>query len=52
MIFNIYAQTVSRIPYRHFVFYKVASIFIHADILVLVSEFVIVLVILLSGGCC
>ena len=28
------------------------SIFIHADILVLVSEFVVVVVILSSDGCC
>ena len=44
MIFNIYAQIVSRIPCRHF---KVASKnkhFIHADILVLVSEFVVVVI--------
>ena len=55
VIFNIYAQTVSRIPCRHFILCKVASKtkhFVHADILVLVSEFVVVVVILLSGGCC
>ena len=49
MIFNIYAQTVSRIPCRHFVLCKVASktrlsIFIHADILVLVSGFLVVVI--------
>ena len=48
VIFNIYAQTVSRIPCRHFVLCKVASktisIFIHADILVMVSEFVVVVI--------
>ena len=43
----IFAQTVSRIPCRHFVLCKVASKtkhFIHADILVLVSEFVVVVI--------
>ena len=47
MIFNIYAQTVSRIPCRHFVLCKVASktkCFINADIIVLVSEFVVVVI--------
>ena len=45
VIFNIYAQTVSRIPCRHFVFcVKWLGIFIHADILVLVSEFVVVVI--------
>ena len=44
VIFNIYAQIVSSIPCRHF---KVASMnkhFILADILVLVSEFVVVVI--------
>ena len=43
----IYAQIVSRIPCRHFVLCKVASKikhFIHADIIVLVSEFLLVVV--------
>ena len=43
----IFAQTVSRIPCRHFVLCKVASKtkhFIHTDILVLVSEFVVVVI--------
>ena len=47
VIFNIYAQTVSRIPCRHFVLCKVASKtkhFILADILVLVSEFLVVVI--------
>ena len=38
-----------RIPCRHFVWLARLSIFIHADILVLVSEFVMV-VIFLSGA--
>ena len=33
---------LSRIPCRHFILCKMANIFIHADILVLVSEFVVV----------
>ena len=39
----MYAHTVSRIPCRHFVLCKVAgkTNIIHADILVLVSEFVV-----------
>ena len=41
---NIYAQTVSRIPCRHFVLCRVASIFLYADILVLISEFVMVVI--------
>ena len=49
MIFNIYAQTVARIPCRHFTLCKVhvaskTKHFIHADILVLVSEFVVVVI--------
>ena len=47
VIFNIYAQIVSRIPCRHFILCKVASKtkhFILADILVLVSEFLVVVV--------
>ena len=47
VIFNIYAQTVSRIPCRHFVYVKWLarlSIFICADILVLVSGFVVVVI--------
>ena len=47
MIFNIYAHIVTRIPYRHFILCKVASKtkhFIHADILVLVSELVVVVI--------
>ena len=42
LVFNIYAQTVFRIPCRQFILCKVASKtkhFILADILVLVSEF-------------
>ena len=39
---------MSRIPYRHFILCKVASktisIFIHADILVLVSELLVVVI--------
>ena len=61
VIFNIYAQIVSRIPWRHFVLCKVASKtkhFIHADILLLVSEFVAVVILsewwslYLNGGRC
>ena len=61
MIFNIYAHIVTRIPCRHFVLCKVASKtkhFIHADILVLVSELVVVVILsewllfYLSGGRC
>ena len=61
VIFNIYTVTVSRIPCRHFVLCKVAgktSIYIHTDILVLVSELVVVVIlsewwlIYLSGGRC
>ena len=40
MIFNIYAQIVSRIPCRHFVLCKVAN----KTILVLISEFVVVVI--------
>ena len=40
MIFNIYAQIVSRIPCRHFVLGKAASKTKQSDILALVSEFV------------
>ena len=52
VIFNVYTQIVSRIPCKHIILCKVASKtthFILADILVLVSEFVVV-VIYLSGG--
>ena len=44
MIFNIYAQTVSRIPCRHFTVASKNKHFILADILVLVSEFVVVVI--------
>ena len=43
----MYAQTVSRFPCRHSISCKVAgrlSIFIHADVLLLVSEFVVVVI--------
>ena len=44
MTFNVFTQIVSRIPCKHFVLCKVAKHFIHADILVLVSELVVVVV--------
>ena len=48
MIFNIYAHIVSEIACRHFVLCKVASktkhFQSHADILVLVSEFLVVVI--------
>ena len=47
VIFNFSTQTILRIPCRHHVYIKQLarlSIFIHADILVLVSEFVVVVV--------
>ena len=48
MIFNIYAQIVSRIPCRHFVLRTVASKTKHSDILVLVSEFLVVVILSVS----
>ena len=57
MIFNIYAQIVSRIPWRHFVLCKVASKTKHVDILAL-GKFVVVVILSewwlfhLSGGRC
>ena len=57
VIFNIYAQIVSRIPWRHFVLCKVASKTKHADILAL-GKFVVVVILsewwlfYLSGGRC
>ena len=45
VIFNIYAQTVSKIPCRLCVKWLARlSIFIHDNIIVLVSEFVVVVV--------
>ena len=48
MIFNIYAHIVSKIACRHFVLCKVASktkhFQSHAGILVLVSEFLVVVI--------
>ena len=47
VIFKMYTQTVFRNPCRYFVCVKWLarlSIFIHADILVLISEFVVVVI--------
>ena len=52
VILNFCAQTIPRIPCRHNVLYKAParlSIFIHTDILLSVSEFVVVVV--LSEWC-
>ena len=45
---NKYAQIVSNIPCRHFVLCKVASKTKHSDILVLVSEILVVVILSVS----
>ena len=48
VIFNVYAQIVTRIPCRHFILCENClarlHIFNHADILILVNEFVVVVI--------
>ena len=48
MIFNNYAQIVSKIPCRYFVLCKVACKIKHSDSLVLVSEFLVVIILSVS----